>query len=300
MGLYKYVAPSTLLSILKGTIRFTQPGGFNDPFELLPQIFVPEELDDQDFAFSFDLLGARRRELTKCHGAEEKQISDGAARQVIAKLNESIGILCLSHNPDSLLMWGYYAADYSGAVIEFDQSHEFFSGLSEVVYLKKRPILHLRDMLSKPFPIANLFAKPIAWRHENEVRLCRSLSDCKNVKLDNGDPAMAGAYPVMVMDIPIEAIKRIVLGERCSIECQRKVWHLLKGTSVIIDYAYVSNWGYFFRYDRFKLEFPYPEIPPFITPLSAHVFSEEDSEFGEISRHLIASHPLSEFVNRRA
>ena len=37
MSLYKYVKFNDLKRILEGTIRFTQPGAFNDPFEMVPR-----------------------------------------------------------------------------------------------------------------------------------------------------------------------------------------------------------------------------------------------------------------------
>lgn len=40
-ALYKYVGIDGLRRILDGSIRFTQPSAFNDPFELLPEIIVP-------------------------------------------------------------------------------------------------------------------------------------------------------------------------------------------------------------------------------------------------------------------
>jgi hypothetical protein len=35
MALYKYVTIDILKKIINGSIRFTQPGAFNDPFEML-------------------------------------------------------------------------------------------------------------------------------------------------------------------------------------------------------------------------------------------------------------------------
>ena len=42
MPLFKYVKFQDLMRILDGTIRLTQPGAFNDPFELVPELYVPE------------------------------------------------------------------------------------------------------------------------------------------------------------------------------------------------------------------------------------------------------------------
>ena len=41
--LYKYVDIAGLKRILQGSMRFTQPSAFNDPFELLPEVVVPND-----------------------------------------------------------------------------------------------------------------------------------------------------------------------------------------------------------------------------------------------------------------
>jgi hypothetical protein len=41
--LYKYVDIAVLKRILQGSVRFTQPSAFNDPFELLPEVVVPSD-----------------------------------------------------------------------------------------------------------------------------------------------------------------------------------------------------------------------------------------------------------------
>ena len=42
MPLYKYMSFDNLMHVLRGSIRFTQPGAFNDPFEMVPELHVPE------------------------------------------------------------------------------------------------------------------------------------------------------------------------------------------------------------------------------------------------------------------
>lgn len=47
-NLYKYVSIERLKGILiDHKIRFTQPGAFNDPFELVPLLLVPEDIVPQ-------------------------------------------------------------------------------------------------------------------------------------------------------------------------------------------------------------------------------------------------------------
>ena len=49
-SLYKYVCIDRLKQFLKDRkIRFTQPGAFNDPFELVPLLQVPKEIVPQGY-----------------------------------------------------------------------------------------------------------------------------------------------------------------------------------------------------------------------------------------------------------
>src|SRR5271169_6849260 len=59
-SLYKYVDIPGLKRILAGSIRFTQPSAFNDPFELLPEVVVPNDATERQLSFSFDVLAQRR------------------------------------------------------------------------------------------------------------------------------------------------------------------------------------------------------------------------------------------------
>ena len=40
MPLYKYLTVENALRVLDGTVRFTQPGAFNDPFEMVPELYI--------------------------------------------------------------------------------------------------------------------------------------------------------------------------------------------------------------------------------------------------------------------
>ena len=59
MHLHKYVTIDTLKKIIEGNIRFTQPGAFNDPFELVPELHAPET-DIKNININFDLQAPRR------------------------------------------------------------------------------------------------------------------------------------------------------------------------------------------------------------------------------------------------
>ena len=55
MTLYKYVKFDDLERILNGSVRFTQPGAFNDPFEMVPEFFVPQHLANRQVNLRFSV-----------------------------------------------------------------------------------------------------------------------------------------------------------------------------------------------------------------------------------------------------
>ena len=108
MPLYNYVAAKTAIKVLNGSIRVTQPGAFNDPFELLPQFITPRIITDRvEYSLSVGCVGSRRKGILRNWIKEESRFKgDFQARNIVKSLNSVIGLLCLSRNPASLLMWG--------------------------------------------------------------------------------------------------------------------------------------------------------------------------------------------------
>ncbi|MGX4728019.1 DUF2971 domain-containing protein [Pseudomonas corrugata] len=293
MGLYKYVTADTAKRILDGSIRFTQPGAFNDPFELLPQLIITKDIEQHVRTFSYCVLSPRRKGLDRSHiTVDDKYCSDIQSRQLMGEFNEKLGILCLSRNRESLLMWGHYASEYSGAVIEFDEHHEFFSGLHAVKYQKRRPAFNISDFYEQPVPIADLCVKSNVWSYEKEVRIVRSAVDLTKAE------KMLNNFPILTMDIPVECIKSIYMGERMSLQNQKDIWSRVENTNISLSLAAVANWDYAFRYDVIK--FPGPLISsPLITPRTAHIFKDDPGDFGDVARWVIENHELSDFVNRK-
>lgn len=78
-------------------------------------------------------------------------------------------------------MWSHYAGEYSGAVIEFDENHDFFTGLFNIEDREHRPKKDISAYFSSesPIPIAELCVKPKDWEYEKEYRIVRNLSDCR-------------------------------------------------------------------------------------------------------------------------
>ncbi|WP_255227845.1 DUF2971 domain-containing protein, partial [Vibrio cholerae] len=293
MGLYKYVSFSNLKHLLDGSVRFTQPNAFNDPFELLPEINLTEDIN----GFSINVLEpARSNEPARLDNAfKSKNCNDVVAREVRNECSNLIGILCLSRNPHSLLMWSHYADEYKGAVIEFDEEHEFFTGLSPVKYEPARPKIDFNLLIDESgyIRLSELYYKPEEWKYEGEVRIARNLQDCK----------LSGHYKgfdVYTMEVPLECIKSITIGERMPVEEQRVVFGKIYNTNIALKLAAISNWGYGFRDELIKFNCPITEMPPQISPRTAHIFKDLKGELGDIARLLLEKHRMSVMVNKTA
>ena len=95
-----------------------------------------------------------------------------------------------------------------------------------------------------------------------------------------------------------ECIKSITLGERTPIMQQREIYDLIKDTHVSLFLAAVANWGYQFRDELIKYEKPVSDIPPVISPRTAHIFSELDNDLGESARWVLKNHKYSDIANK--
>lgn len=276
-------------------MRFTQPSAFNDPFELLPEIVMPAAEPERKINVKFDLVAERRSPPV----GNVDDIPDGyssgdpTSRDIVQLLNNQIGICCLSRKSDSLLMWSHYAGQYSGAVIEFDATHEFFVHLIEVEYRATRPRKYLSMyLIDDPIPVAELCVKSDQWEYEHEVRIVRCLADCEQVGKDKR------GFPVYTQRLPIEAIKTITLGERMNTADMREIFCRVMDTSVGLALAAIDLAGYAFRREVIKYPVPLNKMGPWMTPRTARIFSDLTSARGEFARALIEVHPLSKIVNK--
>jgi hypothetical protein len=292
-SLYKYVTMDGLLRLLNGSVRFTQPSAFNDPFELLPEIVMLINEPRRDLPLQFDIAAPRRVPPV----GDIDDIPDGyssgdpTSRNIVHDLNKVIGILCLSRVCDSLLMWSHYAGQYSGAVVEFDAAHAFFANPIEVEYRATRPRKRLDYyQTDEPIPLAELCTKSSQWAYEGEVRIARRLVDCELVGEDGR------GFPVYTQKLPIEAIKTITLGERSRAPDMSEIYNRVKDTSIGLALAAVDIAGYGFRREIIKYPVPASQMGPWMSPRTARMFLGTNRDAW--AKALIDVHPMSEIVNK--
>lgn len=200
--LYKYVAPERVDVLANLGIRFTPIDLMNDPFECrflrLPRTEEVHEAENDDYL------------------AEELETEVFLQNRWYA-----LGLLSLTRNMHSLLMWAHYARNHTGMAIGFDGEHEFFR---RKTYFRD-PVFHVRTDLDGPGfsaprdvayssrraldPDAAFFTKSTEWAYEEEVRVFRHLDQSS---LGEG----AARDAVHLFSFPEEAVREIVVGARAN------------------------------------------------------------------------------------
>lgn len=194
---FKFVAPDRIDVLKSGTIRFTPPTKFNDPFELKPYVShltqavidgtsaacdISGDLNDADYEFSL----LRYQKLDEYVA----NVTSYASRHGVLSLSA-----CYETNPNpsvfnghaadprnNLLMWAHYCASHTGFVIEFGQNFVAGAPAEEVCYDMRRPILTFEEIDSGRFPI--YLTKSREWQYENEWRMFRPLNQADEVRED--------------------------------------------------------------------------------------------------------------------
>ncbi|MER8903444.1 DUF2971 domain-containing protein [Mesorhizobium sp. M0772] len=128
-----------------------------------------EELND-DFEFIGVALAVKEERI--------------ALREMRRHLNVNNGVICMSKDWDSPLMWAHYADSHKGMVLGFDVPDKAFY---QVEYQKKRPTLadmglNTLDDIT-PDDIKRLIrTKAEGWSYEQEYRAYISLTDGVEIK----------------------------------------------------------------------------------------------------------------------
>jgi len=225
--LYKYFPMERTEFLSNRLMRFTQPGDFNDPFELHPSFDLLSKADIADLPPSPDGKGriltneALQRMFSAILPGMQKQLNQQAGyagafmldnnRMAQQTFDSKFGILCLSEKPDSLLMWAHYASNHRGFVVQFDEAHPFFEAttfeeqslvLTKVEYSYERPVLSTSTINSQHL----YYRKSPEWSYEHEWRLVKPLKNANSV-IDHNE------FPRHLFEVPREAIKGVIIGQ---------------------------------------------------------------------------------------
>lgn len=261
MRLYKYFHPDRIDVLQNGTIRFSSPKVLNDPFELKPHISALAPKDHIHFDFETKLPNILTEEYAKLPAHFRRQVTikqfqelakaqlpqlkaqlQGYTEMAVPmvqrimseKLEDMVGILCLTESPVNLLMWAHYADAHQGFVVEFDVDSPFFDQrkspeddlrhLRKVIYREQRPSLVLSEMENfSPF-----LTKGLDWSYEAEWRLMLPLLSA-SVVIGEGQNA------VHLYEFPRSAIRSVILGCRIPEAKEKEIRRVLHTTDEFKD-----------------------------------------------------------------
>ncbi|HIF9108244.1 TPA: DUF2971 domain-containing protein [Photobacterium damselae] len=188
MKVYKYLPfnDGSKCILAKGTMKFSHYSDFNDPFDCLAIYDVVQSLKKYEFRSDLFQEAARimnrpNRDIPKLRlqmlNKLQSSIESGSFHNDVVS---NVGICCLSHNPDSILMWSHYAKNHTGFVVEFtvkqDDQNLNMNNVEEklfgwdVIYNETMPtIVAGSDSFDA---VKDLFlTKSPEWKYESEYRV---------------------------------------------------------------------------------------------------------------------------------
>jgi hypothetical protein len=210
--LYKYFPRERLDFFSQLRLRFTPPAAFNDPFDMAPIL---------DSMFAKPAEGGSFRELRHSLHKLGQRLADtylNRARYPQKFMSDRYGVLSLTAQSDTLLMWAHYASDHKGFALEFSTKHPWFNQkipakdfgelgvLGRVTYSKDRPQFEIKRL-----ELAAFLTKSEDWSYEQEWRMLLPLSEA-------GKVISATPYAVHLFDVPPKAISAVIFGAQMSKE----------------------------------------------------------------------------------
>lgn len=187
---YKYLpfSEGSRKVLSEGTIKFTCPSEFNDPFDSTPHY------DSNSYDTIFDRRPDILHEFLAGMGWTLKDLDQNKIKKLSDRLKETVdsgqywndlisdvGVLSLSREPLSILMWSHYANDHKGFVVEFkiptkgfiksETAHLDLLVPFKINYVEDRPKLAIGDSNSEKAVDLHLLTKSNHWKYEEEERV---------------------------------------------------------------------------------------------------------------------------------
>ena len=233
--------------ILDKALYFSNPGGFNDPWDCRPW-WNANALDDPAV---FDRHIDWYIMVTRKHGQNipENEIQRRAnlfranPEHFIGKMgeislaiektiNERYRVYCLSSKSDNELMWAHYSNKHQGICLEFDAGNELFSQSLKLSYQEKYPLFDLTTETEDEH-LMPLTTKSAAWKHEDEYRLIAQeegaatpddtlMTRSSYIELPDG-ALTAIIVGCLAPNATLNAIKKLVEQSTCSVKLKRAV-----------------------------------------------------------------------------
>ena len=224
--LYKYF-PINLRGFFETfSLRVTQRGSLNDPFE-------KSSVNRDEFEnFSDVEKNAFLSEVSNNNRYSASLVEKILLKKFEEREDAKNGVISFCETPDNLLLWSLYASNHRGFCVEFNAS--YFNGyengvksnshsLQRVLYRDSRFDMQIRGLHNYLFKSSDkkiLNTKSTHWIHEHEWRVFRSLNadDLSLLKCPDGnfrtDDFGSNIY---LQSVPKKHILKVIFGASCDI-----------------------------------------------------------------------------------
>lgn len=186
---YKYLPfdEGSLKTLTEGTIKFTCPLDFNDPFDCMPHYDTTSINQITTLRPELFKAAGERRGLSPANRLQKKgefvarlksRVSDGSFAEDILR---GVGVLSLSKEALNVPMWSHYAHFHTGIVLEFriplkgelkDVKHSLNRLLPfPVKYQACRPQIEIGKEYPPEFVNSLVLTKNDVWKYEDEERV---------------------------------------------------------------------------------------------------------------------------------
>jgi hypothetical protein len=176
--------------VVGSKLYLSSPLSFNDPFDLAGKVVFNGEVTELRKRVEKLVIeqGVKRRDRKSAvgrlmNGGRTKLLN--AIEDVFRKNIESTGVISLSSNPQSILMWSHYSNNHKGIAIQFDATKDLavFKSSLKVNYSDDYPIIdwvyNFQEGLS--YNLVNKFSE---WQYEQEQRIIKVGAAGKSLSFD--------------------------------------------------------------------------------------------------------------------
>jgi hypothetical protein len=207
----------------------------NDPNELRPEIkFEGPEKDLRMLVRRMFLEHSPKKLSPAKRLAEDDRLifqyrnRPEFARDALHGVLDRVGLLCLSGNLTSELLWGHYADGHRGVCVEFDPHAGLFLAAQRVNYTNEPPVINrlvdgVDQILEK-----SMFTKGADWTYEDEWRVIARWRDEGRIARyfeqyevpDELARFMRDQHGPRYYSFPAEAVPSVVLGSRIAADVE--------------------------------------------------------------------------------
>jgi hypothetical protein len=250
-GLFKYLDSSKLDFFERRLLLLTPPIYVNDLWDLRPIGRIPSE-DEIDRAWREIESGIARSSVLAVPAAfaqreqEERleriragvtstEFLAGQGENYQKEIGKVIGIICLTENPLSRLMWAHYAQSHTGFIAELAAGDQFdYDGFAaramgtHLIAVKvKYPLRH--GQISIAEDTSNIlevcFSKHPQWEYEMEWRIIAPLAGSIRYKLVQDGGQEAGER--FCVPFKPENLRSVIFGVRMKPEDKKRLMSIL-------------------------------------------------------------------------